>query len=115
MKLNFFATTFVGIALLVGCTSSDPKKRAADEIEANASAQADGVKAAAEQRAGVLDTQATQLAAEADKAGGYAGKTLNVRADALRKESTIIREQAAAQADAIKTTGSAKAKAIRSQ
>ena len=115
MKLNIFATTLLGIAMLGGCTSSDPKERAADEIEANASAQASGVKAAADQRAGVLETQATQLSAEADKVGGYRGKMLNVRADALRKESTIIKEQAAAQADAIKTTGNAKAKAIRSQ
>jgi uncharacterized membrane protein YqiK len=115
MKTIFFAAAIVGIASLGGCTSSDPKERAADAIESNASAQAHDIQSAAAQRAEVLQNQSSELAAQADKAGGYQGQSLDVRADALKKESNIIKEQAAAQADAIKTAGKAQAKAIRSQ
>jgi hypothetical protein len=115
MKTTIFATAILGLATLGGCTSSDPKERAADAIESNASAQASEIKAAAAQRAEVLQNQSSQLAAEADKAGGYQGQSLDVRADALRKESNIVKAQAAAQADAVKAAGDARAKAIRSQ
>ncbi|MDB5701656.1 MAG: hypothetical protein JWL66_1855 [Sphingomonadales bacterium] len=115
MKTIIFATAILGVASLGGCRSNDPKERAADAIESNASAQANEIKAAAAQRAGVLQNQSSQLASEADKAGGYQGQTLDVRSEALRKESNIIKAQAAAQADAIKTAGDARAKAIRSQ
>jgi hypothetical protein len=115
MKTIILATAILGIASLGGCSSSDPKERAADAIESNASAQASEIKAAAAQRAEVLQNQSSQLASEADKAGGYQGQSLDVRSDALRKESKIIKAQAAAQADAIKTAGDARAKAIRSQ
>lgn len=115
MKMTIFATAILGMAMVGGCTSRDPKERAADAIEANASAQASEIKAAAAQRAEVLQNQSSQLASDADKAGGFQGQTLNVRAEALRKESKIIKAQAAAQADAVKTAGDARAKAIRSQ
>ncbi|AYJ86246.1 hypothetical protein D3Y57_10065 [Sphingomonas paeninsulae] len=115
MKTIIFTTVICGIASLGGCTSNDPKERAADAIESNASAQASEIKATAAQRAEVLQNQSSQLATEADKAGGYQGQTLNVRADALKKESHIVKAQASAQADAVKAAGDAQAKAIRSQ
>jgi hypothetical protein len=115
MKNIIFAVAILGVATVGGCTSNDPKERAADAIESNASAQASEIKAAAEQRAEVLLNQSSQLASEADNAGGYQGQSLDVRADALKKESNIVKAQAAAQADAIKTAGNARAKAIRSQ
>ncbi|WP_293882488.1 hypothetical protein [Sphingomonas sp.] len=115
MKTTLFAAAIVSIVWLSGCTSSDPKERAADAIESNASAQAHEIQAAAAQRAEVMSNQSGQLASEADNAGGYQGQSLDVRADALKKESRIIEAQAAAQADAVKTAGAARAKAIRSQ
>jgi hypothetical protein len=115
MKITIFAMTICGIASLGGCTSNDPKERAADAIQSNASAQASEIRAAAAQRAQALQNQSSQLATEADKAGGYKGQTLDVRADALKKESNIVKAQAAAQADAVKTAGDARAKAILSQ
>jgi hypothetical protein len=115
MKINILAMAVLGLASLGACTSSDPKERAADAIESNASAQASEIKAAAAQRAELLQNQSSQLASEADNAGGYQGQSLDVRAEALRKESNIIKAQAAAQADAVKTAGEARAKAIRSQ
>ena len=115
MRIDIIATVIIGIAALGGCTSSDPKERAADAIESNASAQAGEIKAEAAQRAAVLLNQSSELASQADNAGGYEGQTLDVRAEALKKESAIIKAQAEAQADAIKTAGAGRAKAIRSQ
>lgn len=115
MKITAISAAFLGLAALGACSSNDPKERAADAIESNASAQASGIRQAAAQRAEVLQNQSSQLAAEADKTGGYQGQTLDVRSEALRKESNIIKAQAAAQADAVKSAGDARAKAIRSQ
>lgn len=115
MKFNKLAIGFLVIASVGGCTSSDPKERAADAIESNASAQASEIKAAAAQRVEVLQNQSSQLAAEAEQVGGYQGQSLSVRSEALKKESAIVKAQAAAKADAVKSAGDARAKAIRSQ
>ena len=65
MKTIFFAAAIVGATLdgivsLGGCTSNDPKERAADAIESNASAQAHDIQAAAAQRAEVLQNQSSE-------------------------------------------------------
>jgi hypothetical protein len=119
MKTPMLVSTTFSLALfsatVSGCASNDPKERAADAIESNASEQASAIKAAAAEQAGTLRNQSDELAKAADQAGGFQGQTLDARAEALRKESNITKAQGAARADAVKTAGDARAKAIRSQ
>jgi len=103
------------IAALGACTPADPRQQQADAIEKSADTQADGIRAEAATRADALSNQATQLSAEATRAGGFQGETLEARAEALRKESGIIKRQAEAQADAVETSGEAKSKTLTSQ
>jgi len=109
-------TVIVATALsLAACGSSDPRERQADALEEGADARADAIEAAARERADALDIRAAGLANEAVAIGGYNGEVLKSRADALRRESSIVMRQARAQADAVETQGEASAKQVRAQ
>jgi hypothetical protein len=100
---------------LAACQSSDPVERQADAIEAAGSNRAQALETEAGTRAGALDDQAAGIAREATAVGGYAKRQLDVRAEALRSEANIIREQGRARADAEKAAADANAKALRAR
>ena len=81
----------------------------------SASNQAKAIANKAELQAAPLDQQADALSNQAKQAGGYTGKRLEVKADALQQEAKLIREQADKQGDAIKEAADARIKTIQSR
>ncbi len=102
------------IAILAGCTQS-PEQKEVTDIKQGAASRAAAIDNQAEAQAAPLDQQAEGLRNQAKQAGGYAGKRLDVRADALAKEAKLIREQADGQSAAVKEAADARVKALRSR
>src|SRR5690349_9858032 len=98
-----------------GCAQKSPEQQQLDQIRSDASNQAKAIENQAELQAAPLDQQAEALSNQAKQAGGYTGKRLEVKADALEKEAKLIREQADKQGDAIKEAADARIKTIQSR
>ena len=100
---------------LAGCTPQTPQEKQAEQIEDAADASADAVEAAAANQAAVMDAEAANLTNQAGPDGSYDGQRLNVRADALKKEAALVKEQAEAKARALRDAGRAQASALKAQ
>ena len=85
-----------------GCAQKSPEQQQMDQIRSDASNQAKAIENQAELQSAPLDQQADALSNQAKQAGGYTGKRLQVKADALQQEAKLIREQADKQGDAVK-------------
>ncbi len=105
----------VPLIILSACQSSDPIERQADGYEAAGRNAADAIKAESALRATAMENQASMIERDAGAAGGYTEKKLDVRADALRREAEIIKDQGEARADAVRADASAKATDLRSR
>jgi hypothetical protein len=101
--------------LLVGCQNSDPVERQADAYEAAGRNAADVITTEAAARAAGLDNEASALDQNASAVGGFTEKKLDVRADALRSEAEIVKDQGEAAAAAVKADADAKAKELRAR
>ncbi len=103
------------MAVLAGCQQSDPVERQADAYEAAGRNAAEKITAEAKSRAAGLDNQASALDQNASAAGGFTEKKLDIRAEALRSEADVVKEQGEAAADAVKADARAKAEALRAR
>lgn len=109
---------FLVLGLLItlsACQSSDPIERQADSYEAAGRNAADLIKAESASRATALENQASTIDRNADAVGGYTEKKLDVRAEALRSEADIEKDQGDARADAVQADADAKAKVLRAR
>lgn len=102
------------IIMTAACTQS-PEEKQSEQIRASAAKQADALKDRARTQARPLDQKADALHAQAKQVGGYGGKRLTVEADALKKEASLVREQADRQADAVKEAADARVKELKSR
>ena len=75
-----------------GCAQKSPEQQQMDQIRSDASNQAKAIENHAELQAAPLDQQADALSNQAKQAGGYTGKRLEVKADALQQERTVVHE-----------------------
>jgi hypothetical protein len=108
------AVLLVLIAVLGACQRT-PEQQQADQARSSARQQATDMENSAENQADRLEKQADDLHNQANAAGGFTGKRLNVRADALSKEGKIVREQADMQSDSVKEAADARIKASASR
>jgi hypothetical protein len=102
------------IVLLAGCQRT-PEQQHADQLRSSAHEQAGTIENQAENQADEFQQQADALNNQANAAGGYTGKRLQVRADALSKEGKLVRKQANMRADAVKEAADARIKASASR
>jgi hypothetical protein len=105
---------FLTIVLIAGC-SRTPDQQQTDQLRSDATNGAAAIEKQANAEADRLEQRAAALGEQAKQAGGYTGKRLEVRADALTKEGRIIRDQADQQADAVKQAANARIKAFESR
>jgi hypothetical protein len=59
-----------------------------------------------------MEEQAATLTNQAGTSQGYDSQRINVRADALRKEAELVKDQAQARAKAVRDQGEAQASAV---
>jgi hypothetical protein len=103
------------VITLAGCQSNDPVERQADTYEPVGRNQADAIRDEAKSRASDLENRAAEIDKNADAVGGFNEKKLDVRADALRSEAGIVKDQGEARADAVQAAADAKAKELRAK
>lgn len=101
--------------MMAACQNPDPAEQQADAYEAEGRNQASAIKDEAAVQAKLLEDQASEIGNAASNSGGYTEKKLDVRADALRQEAAIVKDQGAARADAVRSAADAKAKALRAR
>ena len=111
-RTYLIAAAFV---MLAACQSPSPAEQQADAYEAEGRNQASIIMAEAAVQAKLLEDQASEIGNTASNSGGYTEKKLDVRADALRREAAIVKEQGEARADAVRSSADAKAKALRAR
>ena len=102
------------VALMAACQRS-PEQQQADAMRSDARQRATAIENQADVQADRLQHQASDLQNQAAEVGGMTGERLRIRADALNRESKVIRKQAAMQADAIKEETDARIKASKSR
>jgi hypothetical protein len=115
--LRFFMRTLTALsifALAVACQRT-PQQQQNDKLRQDAQLQGAAIENQADTQANQLESKAAALHNGAQQAGGYTGRRLNVRADALDKEAGLIRKQADMQADAVREAADAKVKASESR
>lgn len=106
---------FAIFTLAIGGCQRTPEQQQADQARSIAQQQGALIENRADLEADQLQLDAANLQNEAKQAGGMTGERLKVRADALEKESQIVRRQADKQADAIKESADARIKASESR
>ena len=92
-----------------------PEQQQADALRADARQRGAAIENQADAQADRLRQQASELQNQATQAGGMTGERLRIRANALDKESKVIRKQADIQADAIKEDADASIKESKSR
>jgi hypothetical protein len=107
--------TALSIFALAAACQRTPQQQQNDKLRQDAQLQGAAIENQADTQANQLETKAAALHNEAQQAGGYTGRRLNVRADALDKEAGLIRKQADMQADAVREAADAQAKASESR
>ena len=106
---------FAIVALATAACQRTPEQQQADDVRSNAQQQGASIENLSGEEADRLEQQAAILENEAKRSGGLTGQRLKVRADALKKESKIIRKQGDQQAEAIKESADARIKASESR
>lgn len=104
-------------AVLVAASACQrtPEQQHVDALRNAASQQGAAIENQADGQADRLQQQASDLQNQAAQAGGMTGERLRIRADALERESKVIRKQADMQADAINEDADARIKASKSR
>lgn len=101
------------LALTVACQRT-PEQQQADNVMNEARQRGATIENQGDTQADQLQQQASGLQNQAAQVGGMTGERLRIRADALDRESKVIRKQADMQADAIKENADARIKAAKS-
>ncbi|GAA4762223.1 hypothetical protein GCM10023219_03090 [Stakelama sediminis] len=108
---------FAALALtsLTACHPKTPQEKQAEQLQHEADARADALTAAADNKASDMEAQAEGILNQAGQSGSFEARRLKVRADALKTEAKLVRQEGAAKARAIRDEGKAKASAVLAQ
>ena len=102
-------------AALTACSANDPAAQAARDIEAAADNRADAIRAIADENAGDLGNKANAILANVIDDKSYEGRVAQTRAEALKEEAELVKEQGRAKARAEASAAKAQADAIRAR
>src|SRR5438270_12071887 len=115
MRCSMRGSLALALIALASACQRTPEQQQTDHVRADAQQRGAAIESQADAEADRLGRQADDLYSQSNRAGGYTGQRLKVRADALAKEAKIVRKQADMQASAIKEAADARIKASQSR
>jgi ABC-type microcin C transport system permease subunit YejB len=101
--------------LLQACAPQTPEQARIDNIEDAASAEVDAIESASDNQLARIRAEADTLTQQAETAKGFDAERLKTRAEALRKDASIVERHAEAQARAIRDRARADVSALKAQ